>query len=77
MTKERETRGTSPMALALDNNNHSTRPLCYEQLLIGRRAGAYAGEKGEEIVSERREVRWCTSTHPPPLQAFLTGWNRC
>jgi len=81
--------GTSPMLLAPDDDNHSTKPLHYKQLLIGRRAGAYqypshayehlligwimdayganAGEEGEEMASGRRIMRWCPSTHPPPL----------
>jgi len=77
MMKERETRGTSPMALAPDNDNHSTRPLHYEQLLIGRRAGAYTGEEGEETASGKREVRQHPSTCSPPLQAFLAEWSGC
>ena len=55
------------MALAPDNDDHSTKPLHYKQLLIGRRAGAYAREEGEGMVSGRREVRQHPSTHPPPL----------
>jgi len=47
MTKEREMRGTSPMALALDDDNHSTRPLCYEKLLIGRRGRRQCQEGGK------------------------------
>jgi hypothetical protein len=40
-------------APTLDNDAYGTRPLCYEQLLVGRKASAYepmAAERGNDML---------------------------
>jgi hypothetical protein len=54
-------------APTLDNNAHGTRPLCYKQQLVGRKAGAYepmAAGRGNVILTpgskrEGETMTWC------------------
>ncbi|KAF8225296.1 hypothetical protein L208DRAFT_429947 [Tricholoma matsutake] len=62
--------GHNPMP---DDDTHSTRPLHYEQLLIGRKAGAYepapAGRGNNAKGQERGKVE-TTQCLPPHLRAI-------